>query len=71
MTEYIQKYGPGIAKVTESIAPPPSWKVEDSAALIQQMDEMVPAEKLPVKKDCLLRFIFEMLESVLDEETVV
>lgn len=42
------KYAGSIKAVSEDLDKDVSWKIEDCAELIEQLDEMVPKDKLQV-----------------------
>ncbi|XP_071528541.1 lambda-crystallin-like [Panulirus ornatus] len=44
--DFIKRYGPTVASVTKTFAKPPSWIPEESGTLIEQVNELIPKEKL-------------------------
>nr|XP_045608033.1 lambda-crystallin homolog isoform X3 [Procambarus clarkii] len=46
MKDYLERYGSTISTITRDFAPAPSWIPEESGKFLEQMDQMVPKEKL-------------------------
>ncbi|KAK7071746.1 Crystallin, lambda 1 [Halocaridina rubra] len=51
MEDYLNRYGPTMVSVSKDFAPVPLWTVPESQSLLSQMEQMVPEDKLPERRE--------------------